>query len=760
MPSEGCAYAYASISRAFGPSDNPVVRVFINGYDISTPTLQLSVAPTNLQATKLTIKVTAGAQTNLKKIWLSWLAFSPVSATFGSYGGQVSQNQYSGSVSSDISNSLYSTPYIFYGLNLLSLVRSQPLAFSSSIDSNFVLTVSASSSVDSFSLVYIAVGVLPGQHCASCGSGLVANGASCVSSCPTGTYAFTYKDGGVACRVCSSKLGMILSNNRCIPGSVTSSSTTTTTTIAPAANTKSEDRTATVTVPTIRSASAVSTASNSNMGTSGSSTSSTSSVVSTSSTVATSSASSVTVPAAPSTPVVISAPAAPVVISTPTAPVVTIAPSPSPSVNSVPSCPENAFYNGNECVCDVGYVFLKGKCQVPSIPTTVPVIIAYPGQAPCNTTTPAPAPTPAPTPSNPISNPAPTPAPVPSPTPVPNPTPINNPPTPTPNPTPTPAPTPSSNCGANSFDNGLRVCVCSQGFYLSNNVCIAGVACGANQVRDSTGRCVCSTGFTNYNGVCSRCPPGALWSSASSKCIFVCGQNSAYSSSANSCVCNAGFGLFSGSCQPCPSGYFISNGYCVTCPVNSVFNAATQTCGCISGFFTNQWGICARKCGTNEVYNAATQLCSCVDGLARVNGACQICPSGSTPTADGSACSTCKANEILVNGQCQCNQGYAYNNAKVCTLCSSLSNGFLINGICAVCPGSMVYNGNSCGCPAGKTAQGSLCISQCQNDELLDKDGNCYTCGANEAISRGQCTCQTGYNRNECGVCTLSCSAG
>jgi len=238
MPADGCAYAYASISSAFGPNDNPVVRVFINGYDVSTPTLQLSVAPTNLQATKLTIKVTAGSQTNLKRIWLSWLAFSPATASFGSYGGQVSQSQYSGSVSSDISNSLYSTPYVFYGLNLLSLVRSQPLAFSSSIDNNFVLTVSATASVDSFSLVYIAVGVLPGQLCANCGSGLVANGASCVSSCPIGTYAFTYKDGGVACRVCSSKLGMILSNNRCIPGSVTSSSTTTTTTIAPVANTK------------------------------------------------------------------------------------------------------------------------------------------------------------------------------------------------------------------------------------------------------------------------------------------------------------------------------------------------------------------------------------------------------------------------------------------------------------------------------------------------------------------------------------------
>jgi hypothetical protein len=60
----------------------------------------------------------------------------------------------------------------------------------------------------------------------------------------------------------------------------------------------------------------------------------------------------------------------------------------------------------------------------------------------------------------------------------------------------------------------------------------------------------------------------------------------------------------------------------------------------------------------------------------------------------------------------------------------------------------MIYNGESCACPSGKIAQGSLCISQCQNDELLDSEGNCYTCGANQAISNGKCVCQTGYTLN------------
>jgi hypothetical protein len=223
-----CAQAYTTIAAPFGQSDNPVIRVFINGFDVSSPSLQISVSPSNLQGSKLTVSVTVGSTTVLKRLWLSWLAFSPSSSSFGSYGGQYSQSKYSGTVSSDISNTLYQTPYVFLGLNLLSLSSKQPLAFSSAADSGFVLTVSSSRTIDDFSIVYIAVGVLPGKHCSSCGSSLVACESNCQSSCPAGSYAFTYRDGGVACRSCSSKLGQILANGKCVKGSTTTSTTTTT----------------------------------------------------------------------------------------------------------------------------------------------------------------------------------------------------------------------------------------------------------------------------------------------------------------------------------------------------------------------------------------------------------------------------------------------------------------------------------------------------------------------------------------------------
>jgi len=277
---------------------------------------------------------------------------------------------------------------------------------------------------------------------------------------------------------------------------------------------------------------------------------------------------------------------------------------------------------------------------------------------------------------------------------------------------------PSGNkCQANSFDNGLGYCVCNQGYYLSGGVCVAGTPCPANSTRQSNGSCVCNAGLTNYSNFCSQCPAGALWSSVSSKCIFVCGQNAVYSTTSNACVCQSGYGLLSGVCQQCPNGYFVTNGYCVTCPLFSSYNSVSKSCECQTGYYTNPSGICVKTCGTNEVYSNDAQACICVNGLGRVNGACQVCPAGSTPTTNGASCSFCDDNQVLVNGYCVCKSGFARNSAGICTACASIPGSFVINGVCSVCPGSLIYDGvSTCRCPAGKTAKGSQCISQCQSD--------------------------------------------
>lgn len=53
----------------------------------------------------------------------------------------------------------------------------------------------------------------------------------CVAQCPSNTYTHTYRDGGVACKVCSSELGLVLAGGKCIKGAKTTTTTTKTTVV-------------------------------------------------------------------------------------------------------------------------------------------------------------------------------------------------------------------------------------------------------------------------------------------------------------------------------------------------------------------------------------------------------------------------------------------------------------------------------------------------------------------------------------------------
>lgn len=162
----------------------------------------------------------------MRRLWLSYIAFSPATAPFVSYGGQITQKKFAGSVSSDISNSLYRSPYVLMGLSLLSVGSTQPLSFETVLDNSFLCEVKASRLVDEFGMVYIAVGVAPSKVCGRCGNSIIANENDCVTKCPDGTFTYTYKDGGVACRVCGD--GLVLSEGKCVPGVIETKSVTTT----------------------------------------------------------------------------------------------------------------------------------------------------------------------------------------------------------------------------------------------------------------------------------------------------------------------------------------------------------------------------------------------------------------------------------------------------------------------------------------------------------------------------------------------------
>lgn len=259
------AVVTANIQQAFGTNDSPVIRAFLNGYQTQSNAVQISVSPSNLQGTTLSIKILLGPSTQIAGIWLSWIAFSPVTASFSAYGGSVGRNSFVGSYNSDVSSNLYQNSYLLYGLSQISINGKESLAYSCQISNNFQLSLASSRNFDSLGIIYIAAGNPPSKLCSACGAANIAYGNSCLSSCPLGTTPNTYKDGGVCC------IGTAVS---------------------------------------VSNASASSQASAS----------------------ATSAASSSSASAASSSSAADSAGS-------------------SSSAQSAPSCPRNAFYNGNECVC-------------------------------------------------------------------------------------------------------------------------------------------------------------------------------------------------------------------------------------------------------------------------------------------------------------------------------------------------------------------------------------------------------------------------
>lgn len=73
-------------------------------------------------------------------------------------------------------------------------------------------------------------------------------------------------------------------------------------------------------------------------------------------------------------------------IPTPTVPVTAPTVPVTTAVSTPEKCLDNAYWNGNECVCEVGYVYANGKCQIPNIALSVPVIVIYPNRKGCNKT--------------------------------------------------------------------------------------------------------------------------------------------------------------------------------------------------------------------------------------------------------------------------------------------------------------------------------------------------------------------------------------
>lgn len=87
------------------------------------------------------------------------------------------------------------------------------LALSSGIDSDFVFWVKSDGAAVDFIFSYVVVGAPPRSICGAC-DGKYAHGKECAATCPEGSYAFAFKDGGLACRRCSAKMNMAINSNK------------------------------------------------------------------------------------------------------------------------------------------------------------------------------------------------------------------------------------------------------------------------------------------------------------------------------------------------------------------------------------------------------------------------------------------------------------------------------------------------------------------------------------------------------------------
>lgn len=98
-------------------------------------------------------------------------------------------------------------------------------------------------------------------------------------------------------------------------------------------------------------------------------------------------------------------------------------------------------------------------------------------------------------------------------------------------------------CPSNSFNNGLGVCVCQQGYYNSSGVCQISSFCPVNSKLLANGTCLCNQGYFNISNYCLKCQPGQYYDQNNLVCVQYCGINSIYNNLTKSCQCITGYGI-------------------------------------------------------------------------------------------------------------------------------------------------------------------------------------------------------------------------
>ena len=137
--------------------------------------------------------------------------------------------------------------------------------------------------------------------------------------------------------------------------------------------------------------------------------------------------------------------------------------------------------------------------------------------------------------------------------------------------------------------------------------------------------------------------------------------------------------------------------------------------------------VCESICPPNSIYRSDLKICKCNLNYEMVNGVCSECPKGQVYDPTTSSClaafhnmgqssdkiSLCKANEVVLNGKCVCDQWSVRSNGH-CYPCPPMS--FKEVSLCLPCPNHCMNctSQNSCvECIQGFNRISGNCVEKC-----------------------------------------------
>ena len=306
-----------------------------------------------------------------------------------------------------------------------------------------------------------------------------------------------------------------------------------------------------------------------------------------------------------------------------------------------------------------------------------------------------------------------------------------------------------STCPSGSFQDTSTTCMtCNTGCSVcsSSNICsacVTGFYLSGSQCLPCNPSCLtCNGGLANN---CLSCNPGNLLYQGS--CSISCPTGSYQNTIASCATCATGCSSCSTLtlCSACTAGYSLSAGYCISsCPSNSYYDLTKSACA-----------LCDPSCLTCS--NSGANACnSCSAGLYLSSGSCfASCPQGTFPNSILNICSSCDTSCSTclgagTNACSTCGSGF-FLSSNTCLSCNSL---------CLTCSGPLATDCLTC-----NLQYNTSCVSSCPigaySDLTLKKcfpcDSTCYTCNG---PTSSDCTSCVPGNLNSLNQCSLSCSNG